>query len=158
MPRHLRKLAIVAAIAAVPVATYAQEENVMTKDQQDVRAVVERMTSAFEQGDIETVMASYETSAAVLFEPGRPISEPAELRQMFEAFSAMSPSFTYSGHEVIVAGDVAVHFAPWRMRGTSPEGQAIEQGGLSVAVMRKQADGQWLMVIDNPHGQRLLEQ
>ncbi len=157
MLKHLLPLAIAAATVALPITTHAQQGEPMTKDQRDVLAVVERMTSAFQQGDIDQVMASYETSAAVLFEPGTPVSEPAALRQMFEAFSAMSPNFTYSGHEVVVAGDVAVHFAPWTMTGTSPEGQKIEQNGLSVAVMRKQPDGRWLMVIDNPHGQRLMQ-
>ena len=44
------------------------------------------------------------------------------------------------------------------MKGKTPDGQGIEQSGLSVAILRKQADGEWLMVIDNPHGQHLLDQ
>lgn len=58
---------------------------------------------------------------------------------------------------MLVAGDVAVHFAPWTMTGTDPRGNPLIQKGLSVAVLRRHADGRWLMVIDNPHGQRLLE-
>jgi ketosteroid isomerase-like protein len=42
------------------------------------------------------------------------------------------------------------------MTGKSPDGQEIKQSGLSVAVLRRQADGGWKMVIDNPHGGRLL--
>ncbi len=57
----------------------------------------------------------------------------------------------------MVQGDIAVHFAPWTMTGTAPDGTEIKQTGLSVAVLRKQADGNWLMVIDNPHGQHLME-
>ena len=63
-----------------------------------------------------------------------------------------------SGHEVIVNGDIAIHIAPWSMTGRTPDGQDLAQSGLSVAVMRRQADGSWRMVIDNPHGGRLLTQ
>ena len=43
------------------------------------------------------------------------------------------------------------------MRATAPDGTKIQERGLSVAVLRRQPDGQWLMVIDNPHGQHLLD-
>jgi ketosteroid isomerase-like protein len=43
------------------------------------------------------------------------------------------------------------------MTGTAPDGTPIRQSGLSVAVLRKQADGKWLMVFDNPFGQHLLD-
>jgi len=92
-------------------------------------------------------------------EPEAPVSDAAQLEQMFAGMAAMGPEFTYpAGHEVIVSGDIAVHIAPWTMTAQSPDGQTVEQSGLSVAVLRKQPDGGWKMVIDNPHGGRLLEQ
>jgi len=45
-----------------------------------------------------------------------------------------------------------IWIAPWSMAGTTSDGQEIQQSGLSVAVLRRQADGGWKMVIDNPHG------
>jgi ketosteroid isomerase-like protein len=44
------------------------------------------------------------------------------------------------------------------MTGKVPDGTDIKQSGLSVVVLRKQADGKWLMVFDNPFGQHLLDQ
>jgi len=129
----------------------------MTADEKNVIAAVQRMTHAFHEGDIEGVMSSYEPRATVVFEPGEPVSDPARIRQMFQGMFPMNPRFEYSGHEVYVAGDTATHFAPWSMTAAAPDGSAIAQRGLSVAILRRQADGRWLMVIDNPHGQRLLE-
>ncbi len=129
----------------------------MTDDQQNVLAVIEHMTNAIQKGDIEGVMATYEDTAVISFEPGIPVSGPAVLREMFQGMIAANPRFDFGGSEVIVAGDIAVHFMPWTMQGTAPDGSQIEQGGLSVAVLRKQTDGSWRMVIDNPHGQRLMQ-
>ena len=128
----------------------------MTQDQQDVLALVQKMTSSFEAGDLETVMETYEDQQTIMFEPGQPVSDSKTAKVIFEKSTAISPKFSYSGHEVIVEGDIAIHIAPWKMSGTDPEGKAIEGEGLSVAVLRRQADGAWKMVIDNPHGSRLL--
>ncbi len=130
----------------------------MTQDQQDALTLVQNMTAAFQSNDIAAVMASYESQATVLFEPNTPISDPTQLEQMFTGMAMVNPVFDYAGHEVIVNGDIAVHIAPWNMTGRTPDGQDIAQSGLSIAVMRKQADGGWKMVIDNPHGGRLLTQ
>ncbi len=52
--------------------------------------------------------------------------------------------------------DLALHLAPWHMTGVGPDGTAVESHGLSVAVLRRQADGRWLMVLDQPYGDALL--
>lgn len=132
------------------------ESETMTQDQQNALHTIETMTAAFQSKDIDGVMSTYESSATVLFEPGTPVSDKAMLEQMFAGMAAANPVFDYAGHEVIVEGDIAMHIAPWSMKATTPDGQDIQQSGLSVAVLRRQADGRWKMVIDNPHGGRLL--
>ena len=134
------------------------ESTMMTQDEQNVLATVETMTAALQNKDIAAVMAIYEPSATVAFEPGSPISDNAVLEQMFTGMAAINPVFDYAGHDVIVNGDLAVHIAPWHMTAVTPDGQEINQSGLSVAVLRRQSDGDWKIVIDNPHGGRLLPQ
>ena len=132
------------------------ESTDMTKDEQNALAAIDSITAAFQNNDIAKVMDSYETPAHVAFEPGIPISDPAVLEQMFTGMAATNPIFDYAGHEVIVTGDIALHIAPWNMTAKTPDGQEIQQSGLSVAVLRRQEDGSWKMVIDNPHGARLI--
>lgn len=127
----------------------------MRNDEKDVRAAIEAMTEAFHAGDLERVMASYESTATIVFEPGNPVSDPAMQRAAFEGFFALKPQFEYSGHEVFVAGDNALHIAPWTMTGTGPEGRVTTRG-MSVAALRRQKDGRWLMTIDDPFGSHLL--
>ena len=149
---------LVALAVAFPNISTAQGQG-MTQDQEDVLAAIETMTARFQAGDVTRVMQSYEATAAVMFEPGAPVSDVDQLEQMFAGMAAMGPEFTYpAGHEIIVSGDIAVHIAPWKMTAQSPDGQAVEQSGLSIAVLRKQPDGGWKIVIDNPHGGRLLAQ
>ncbi len=121
-------------------------------EQQAVLNTVLAMTKAFHQRDISGVMARYAEGAVVCFEPHQPIADRTQIEQAFLEFFEMKPSFTYSGHQVVVSGDSAVHIAPWKMTGTAPNGSSVSMRGLSVAVLRRQADGRWLMVVDNPYG------
>lgn len=127
----------------------------MQTDTANVIEAVEAMTRAFHAGDLAGVMASYEPTATVVFEPGMPVSERSAQEAQFEALFGMRPRFTYGAHEVVVAGDLATHFAPWQMRATAPDGSQVQQHGLSVAVLRRQPSGRWLMVMDSPHGGHL---
>lgn len=153
---HAAAAAAVIAFSTLTAPAHAEGTEKMTQDQKDVLALIGKMTGSFEAGDLDTVMQTYEADQTIMFEPGKPVSDAKGARLAFEQFLAVSPKFSYSGHEVIVEGDIAVHIAPWQMTGTDPAGKPVEAAGLSIAVLRRQPDGSWKMVIDNPHGGRLL--
>ncbi|WP_428640869.1 YybH family protein [Roseibium sp.] len=148
--------AALAALLPLSIPSLAEGNKHMTPDQQTVLATIQKMTASFQAGDIDAVMETYEPDQSIAFEPGNPVSDGALARELFRQFGSVSPKFSYSGHEVIVEGDLAVHIAPWTMTGTDPDGNAVAGEGLSVAVLRRQPDGSWKMVIDNPYGSRLL--
>jgi uncharacterized protein (TIGR02246 family) len=122
-----------------------------------ILSTIDAMTAAFHQGDIDGIMRTYEPGAVVVGEPAKPISGTPALRAMFAGFIAAKAHFTFLGHEVFQADDLALHLTPWRMAGVAPDGTAMEARGLSVAVLRRQPDGRWLLVIDDPYGDVLLD-
>lgn len=121
-----------------------------------IQATIDTMTSALAAHDVDTILRTYEPGAVVVGTPEQPTSGAAALRALFEGFVATDPKLSFSGHSIIQAGDIALHLSPWSMTGTAPDGSAIRDGGLSVAVLRRQIDGRWLMVIDEPHGDGLM--
>ena len=126
-------------------------------DQQaQILSTIDAMTDAFHRGDIDGIMRTYEPGAVVVGELGTPVSGTPALRAMFAGFIAAKAHFTFLGHEVIQADDIALHLTPWRMAGVAPDGTAVAASGLSVAMLRRQPDGGWLMIIDDPYGDVLL--
>ena len=132
------------------------ENATFTPAQSEVIQVILNMTEAFHKKDIQGIMTCYEPNAVIVFEPEKPTSDVAAISEGFNGFFAVNPKFEYSGHEVFLNGDLAMHLAPWTMIGKGPDGNAIKQSGLSVVVLRKQSNGKWLMVFDNPFGEHLL--
>ncbi|WP_164914246.1 YybH family protein [Aquimarina sediminis] len=148
-------------ILSIITSSTAQTQKVMkneqmTPEQQNVLKAIQKMTNAFHNKDIAEVMASYEPNAQVIFEPKTPITDSTVLKEMFQQAFAINPRFSYSGHEVFVNDRIATHFAPWTMTGMAPDGTEIKQSGLSVAMLRKQDNGEWLIIFDNPHGNFLM--
>jgi len=150
-------MVILFCITSITINAQTNKTKKMIEEKQNVLNAITKMTEAFQNKDIDGVMACYEPNAVVVFEPESPISDVNVLREMFTGMSMANPLFIYSGHEVFITGNIAVHIAPWEMTAKAPDGTEIKQSGLSVAVLRKQEDGKWLMILDNPHGQFLMK-
>ena len=141
---------------AIPaIADQKIKGNTMTNADK-INTVVQKMATAMELGKLEEVLAAYEPGASLVVQPGVVATGPG-LREAFKGFISMKPKFHMPRHEVIESGDIALHISPWTMDATDPAtGKPMQQSGLSLAVFRRQPDGKWLMVIDNPNGAALL--
>lgn len=118
----------------------------------EVLAIINVMTTAFSKGDIDTVMSTYAPEAVVVGEPGKPVTGDSALRTMFASYVEAGVAFTYGAHEVVIAGDTALHLMKW----TAPQPAGGEVSALSVAVLRRQPGGDWKMVIDHPSGDAIM--
>jgi uncharacterized protein (TIGR02246 family) len=127
-----------------------------TMEQAKIQSTVDTNNAAVSAGDLERALASFEPNAVVMAQPGMPAMGTPALREAFQQFMGLKPKITVTGHDIIQAGDIALHQSTWKMSGHMPDGKAFEQSGFSTVVLRKQPDGRWLMVIDNPFGDRLL--
>lgn len=68
----------------------------------------------------------------------------------------MKPTLTPEKHTFVTASDLALSTVKWTLKGTSPDGQPVQMEGTSSDILRKQADGRWLFMIDNPWGAGIL--
>jgi uncharacterized protein (TIGR02246 family) len=113
---------------------------------------VQEFFRAFNQGDIEAVMAVYEPQAVIVAQPGQVAEGQAAVREALNGFLAMKPTLTPQRNAMVTAGDLALSIVNWTLKGTGQDGQPVQMEGTSTDVLRKQADGRWLYAIDNPWG------
>lgn len=50
----------------------------------------------------------------------------------------------------VCRGDLALMSFRWTLTGMSPEGEPVEQNGTAAVVLRRQSQGGWLVVLENP--------
>jgi len=149
-------------LAVFPLGTqsiYAQSQNSQgsqSMEHDQIHSIIETNNSAVSAGDMEGILATFEPNGVLVGQPGMPAMGTPALREAFKQFIAINPKITVTSHEVIQADDIALHSSTWKMSGKAPDGTPVEQSGFSVVVLRKQPDGRWLMVIDNPFGDHLV--
>jgi ketosteroid isomerase-like protein len=90
-------------------------------------------------GDVEGLVALYEPGALLAFPPGRVAAGHDQIRAAYAGLLASRPVFTSGGQRPALRnGDLAI---------TSTR---LPGGGTTVEVARRQPDGTWLWVIDQP--------
>ena len=119
---------------------------------QNPAETVNQLMGAINRGDVESAVALYEPEATLVAEPGKPVRGRTAIRAALEGFIALKPTLTGETHQVIEGGDVALFSSKWSLKGATPDGKPVHMGGISSDVLRRQADGTWLIVIDNPWG------
>ena len=106
----------------------------------------------FVAGDLDALVALYEADATLVAQPGEVVTGVEAIREVLRAFLATKPSFNLEVRKVLQAGDIALSFADWTLVGTGPDGEPIEMSAQTSDVLRRQPDGTWRFVIDNPYG------
>lgn len=104
---------------------------------------------AFNRHDLEAVLLLYEPDA-VLVRPDGVAEGALAIREAYRAVFAFHPRLTLETVRVHRSGDLAVLYGRWSWVGVRPDGDGVQNRGSSVEVVRRQADGRWLFVIDNP--------
>jgi len=103
-------------------------------------------------GNLEALVELYEPDATLVAQPGEVVTGVEVIREVLSALLAMEPTFNLEVRKVLQTGELALSFADWTLSGTGPEGEAIEMAAQTSDVLRRQADGTWCFVIDNPFG------
>jgi uncharacterized protein (TIGR02246 family) len=113
---------------------------------------VTKLIEAINQGNLDAALSLYEPEAVLLAQPGNIARGRDAVRAALQGFISLKPSLKSEAHQVVEAGDIALYCSRWTLVGTSPDGKRVEMSGTSTDVLRRQTDGQWLVVVDNPWG------
>jgi ketosteroid isomerase-like protein len=108
--------------------------------------------NAINASDIEAVIKLYEPGACLMPEPGEVASGTGAIRLALGGFLAMKPRIKLDVKKLAEAGDLALTTSKWVLEGIGADGKPARMEGQSAEVARRQPDGTWLFVIDNPYG------
>jgi uncharacterized protein (TIGR02246 family) len=112
---------------------------------------------ALNRGDLDTAVAHYDSDATFIPQPGTVVVGQVAIREALAAMLATRPRLVTHSYQHLCAGDVALYHSQWSMRGTAPDGSALDLSGRSADVLRRDASGAWRIHIDNPWGVSVLD-
>ena len=109
-------------------------------------------TAAFNAGDTAALLDLYEPDASLAPAPGEVVTGLEAIRQVLDGFLALKGQMTIETLRVLPSGDIALLHGMWILTGTGPDGNPIELAGRNTEVVRRQPDGSWRFIVDNPFG------
>jgi uncharacterized protein (TIGR02246 family) len=107
----------------------------------------------FNEGDLEGLFAFYEKGATLITVPGEVVTGADAIRETLKDFLAAKAKMSLKPRTIAQAGDIALTTSVRTLKGgNGPDGKPMSIDARGTAVARRQADGAWRYVIDNPHG------
>lgn len=102
--------------------------------------------------DLDGLVGLYEPDAVLMPQPGMTVTGHPAIREALSGLLALQPEFQLQFQNALQAGDLALLYSRWTLNGTGPDGGTVTLSGQTSDVVRRQQDGSWLYVIDNPFG------
>ena len=115
-------------------------------------AVLQSIVDGINTGDLDSLMTLYEPDAVFATQPGTVTSGHPGIREALSNFVAAKGTLDLKVTRVLKGGDLALVVGNWTFVGTAPDGQPLKLAAKSADVLRRQGDGTWRFVIDNPWG------
>jgi ketosteroid isomerase-like protein len=114
--------------------------------------VHELFSQYFSTGDINALVSLYEPTAVMFPQPGIEVCGIPAIKETLLGFLAMKGNFNMTSGKVVSTTDVAILFSDWNFDAIAPDGSSIRLTGQTSDVVRRQQDGNWLIIIDCPFG------
>jgi uncharacterized protein (TIGR02246 family) len=129
--------------------TVERDRNVSTATPEQV---LEAIVRGINSGDLESLLPLYESEAAFATQPGSLAHGAAGIAEALAGFVSMRGTLDLEVTRVLEVGDLALVIGVWSFDGTGPDGEPVRLAARNADVLRRQADGTWRFVIDNPWG------
>ena len=114
--------------------------------------VLKSIVDGINTGNLDVLMTLYEPDAAFAAQPGSLKHGLSGVRESLAGFIAMKGTLDLKVKGVLEASDLALVTGVWSFTGTGPGGEPVKLTGHNADVLRRQLDGSWRFVIDNPWG------
>ena len=114
--------------------------------------VLEAIVTGINSGDLDSLTPLYEDRAAFATQPGTLSHRAGGIRDALAGFISLKGTLDLEVTRVLHADDLALVIGVWSFVGTGPDGEPVRLAARNADVLRRQGDGTWRFVIDNPWG------
>jgi ketosteroid isomerase-like protein len=114
--------------------------------------VLESIVAGINSGSLESLLPLYERNAAFATHPGVLANGTAGIGEALTGFIRMNGELDLEVIRVLEVDDLALVIGVWTFDGTGSDGEPVRLAARNADVLRRQSDGTWRFVIDNPWG------
>jgi ketosteroid isomerase-like protein len=105
---------------------------------------------AFNAHDLDALVALYEAEAVLVPQAGQRAIGQSAIREALAGFLSGFQTIELTTRGIVERGDIALLYPDFHLHGTGEDGQPVTLEGHGTEIIRRQAYGGWLFVIDDP--------
>ncbi len=108
--------------------------------------------AAFNSGAVENLLALYEPQAVLVTRAGESLIGLEAIKSELQNLLKLGGTMVSENQYAFQMENIALLRAKFVLKTTTPKGDPLEITGNTSEVVRRQADGNWLYIIDHPFG------
>ena len=124
------------------------EANIVNEPQQMSAA----FANAFNSGNISNLLSLFDDQAQMVTQNGDAVTGHDAIAEQLNGFLSLGGQMAAENVYAYVQGDTALLRGHWKLTAKNEDGSPLEIEGHTSEVVKKQADGRWLYIIDHPFG------
>lgn len=107
--------------------------------------------------DVAGAMTCFDPQGVFINRDGKEIRELIQIEKAIEHLSASGPEIKGANPHVTTIGALSLWLDEWEMTGKAPDGHMMKMNGHTTCLMKRNKEGIWLWLIDNPFGAAVLK-
>lgn len=120
-------------------------------DRKDPDGADEYFLNCVRNGDLNNAMTCFDPEAIYIDKDGNAINGLANIEKLVANLCNMKPDIKVYEHKISPVGnDMMYWLDKWTLTATDLQGNLINMKGASANMMRRNNDGVWLWLVDNP--------
>ena len=108
-------------------------------------------------GDAAGALGCFHPEAVYIDRDGRELRGLEQISMAMNEICRLHLDIQGEAPHVTVVNDLAMWLDQWEMTGTAPDEHPIHMTGHTSCIMKKNEDGEWLWLVDNPFGSAILK-
>lgn len=108
-------------------------------------------------GNLDGALSCFDQEAIYIERDGEEISGLENIKKPLEHLCNWKPDIQGNKQKLTIVGDLAIWVDQWMLKAFSPDGTPIEMKGATTCMMKKNQEGIWLWLVDNPFAGHLFE-
>ena len=108
-------------------------------------------------GDLQGALNCFDKDATYIERDGQEITGLENIEKSMEHLCTWKPKIVGSKSRVTIVGNLAIWVDKWSLNAIMPDGNPIEMNGATSCMMKKNEEGIWVWLVDNPFAADIFE-
>ncbi len=119
-------------------------------DRTDPEGFVKYFRNCIYRGDLKGALNCFDSEATYIERDGQEIKGLDNIEKALESICSWKPEIKGIKQRVTIVGDIAIWIDKYAVKAKMPNGDPIEMEGVTACILKRNSEGNWLWLVDNP--------